>query len=175
MFYQPRDDSFLLKEQVIKLSKGKRVLDMGTGSGIHAETALNNCAKSVLAADINNECSSILKKKGIKFIQSDLFSDVKGRFDLIIFNPPYLPLDKREDEESSLTTSGGKRGDELILRFLKQSSGHLAREGIILLLLSSLTPQNSIKRLLKKLNMNCKVISEKNIFMEKLEVWKISN
>ena len=134
---------------------------------------MKNKAKSVLAADINNESAAILKKKGIKFIQSNLFSKIKGEFDLIVFNPPYLPRDKREDKESSLTTAGGKRGDELILRFLKQASSHLKKEGSILLVVSSLTPKNSIKNLLKKIGMKIEVLSEKRFFMEKLEVWRI--
>jgi methylase of polypeptide subunit release factors len=48
----------------------------------------------------------------------------------------------REDKESALATTGGKQGDELILKFLKQAQKHLTKKGIILLVLSSLTPQS---------------------------------
>ncbi|MDP3881778.1 MAG: methyltransferase [Nanoarchaeota archaeon] len=174
MIYPPLDDSMLLAEEVKKYCQGKTVLDMGTGSGIQAEKAFKNNAKSVTAVDINNESAKILQSKGIKFIQSDLFSNVQGEFDLLIFNPPYLPLDPREDGESSLATTGGKRGDELILRFLKQAQSHLTKKGLILLVVSSLTPKNLIKRLLRELGMKFEKLSEKKLFMEKLEVWKIS-
>jgi release factor glutamine methyltransferase len=173
MIYPPSDDSVLLLEQVKKYAKGKKVLDMGTGSGIQAETALKNKAKLVIATDITKESAAALKNKGIKFIQSDIFLKVKGRFDLIIFNPPYLPLDLREDKESALATTGGKQGDELILKFLKQAQKHLTKKGIILLVLSSLTPQSLIKKLLEQLKMKFQLLSEKKFFMEKLEVWKI--
>ena len=155
MIYPPLDDSLLLAEQVKKHCFGKEVLDMGTGSGIQAETALNNNAKSILSADINEESTPILKKKGIKFIHSDLFSNISGEFDLIIFNPPYLPLDEREDKEGALTNAGGKKGDELILRFLKQAILHLKKEGIILLVVSSLTPQKEIKKFTESFKDKC--------------------
>jgi release factor glutamine methyltransferase len=84
------------------MKKHKIVLDIGSGSGIQAETALNSKAKSVLATDINPESIKLLRSKKINAINSNLFTKVKGKFDLIIFNPPYLPLDKREDKEAQL-------------------------------------------------------------------------
>lgn len=173
MIYSPREDSFLLAEQVRKYCKNKSVLDMGAGSGIQALTALKNGASSVLAADINPECESILKEKQIPFIQSDLFSSVRGKFDLIVFNPPYLPKDEKEDQESALALAGGKKGDETILRFLKDAPPFLNENSIILLVISSITPLNRIKNLLKKNKMNFKVLSSQGLFMEKIEVWKI--
>ena len=137
MIYTPREDSFLLEKQVKLYSKDKSVIDIGSGSGIQAKAAKLAGAKSVLASDINQEAIKHLKENGIKAIKSDLFENIKGKFDLILFNPPYLPKDKREDKENELTNSGGKRGDEIILRFLKQAADHLNKNGIILLLVSS--------------------------------------
>jgi release factor glutamine methyltransferase len=174
MIYQPKEDSYLLEEQVKKFSNNKSVLDMGSGSGIQALAALSSGAKSILAADINPEVIEELKKKDIPVVKSDLFSRIKEKFDIIVFNPPYLPLDKREDKESSLTTSGGKKGDELIIKFLRQSVTHLNKKGFILLLISSLTPEDKILELLKKLNLNKSILSEKKFFMETLKVWKIA-
>ena len=92
--YEPAEDSFLLAEQVKKYAKGK-VLDLGTGSGILAETALIN-TKEVLATDINEEAVKRLKQKGINARFSDLFSHITEKFNLIIFNPPYLPTERNE-------------------------------------------------------------------------------
>ena len=92
---------------------------------------------------------------------------------VIIFNPPYLPEDKREDAESARNTSGGKRGDEIILRFLKDAGKHLNTNGAILLIVSSLTPKNRILSVLRRKDLKKKIITEKKIFMESLEVWKI--
>jgi release factor glutamine methyltransferase len=175
MIYSPAEDSYLLQKYVNKYSKNKTVLDIGSGSGIQAETALNSKAKSVLATDINPESIKLLRSKKINAINSNLFTKVKGKFDLIIFNPPYLPLDKREDKESQLATTGGKNGDEIIVKFIKQSKSHLTDKGIILLLLSSLTPKDKILQLIKNQKMTYKIIGSEKVFFETLEVWKISN
>lgn len=150
-----------------------RILDMGSGSGILAEGALKAGAKEVLCVDIDDESVGELRKKGLNAVKSDLFSNVAGVFDLIIFNPPYLPSDKREDKESALATSGGKRGDEIILRFLEKADKYLTKNGIILLLVSSLTPFKRIEKLLEEKKMKHRKIAEKKLFMEGLEVWEI--
>ena len=173
MIYEPREDSLLLEKEIKKYAKGKDVLDIGTGNGIQAIAAKKVGAKSILASDINQEAVEQASKLGINCIKSDLFSDIKGKFDLIVFNPPYLPADKREDKESALTTSGGKRGDEITLRFLKQSVKHLNEKGKILLLVSSLTPLDRIIPLIKKLSFKYKVIAKEKFFMEELFVWEI--
>lgn len=175
MIYQPSEDSYLLKKQVKLFSKNKTVLDMGSGSGIQAETALSSEAKSVLASDINPESIALLKSIGIQTIKSNLFQNINGKFDLIIFNPPYLPEDKREDKESQLATTGGKKGDEILIKFLKQAKIHLNKQGVILTLLSSLTPRGKILKLLNQLSLKHKVQETKKLFMETLEVWKITN
>jgi len=173
MIYSPSEDSYFLSEFVKKYSKRKSVLDMGSGSGIQAEIALKSGADLILCADISRESISHLKSKRLNATKSNLFSKITGKFDLIIFNPPYLPLDKREDKESRKITTGGKKGDEIILRFLKQSQRHLNKEGIILLLLSSLTPKNKINSTIKDKNLKVKILDKKNLFMEYLEVWAI--
>lgn len=174
MIYQPREDSFLLEKEVRKLSKGKSFLDMGAGSGIQSNAANSAGAKSVLAADINKEAVAALKRQGIPSVKSNLFSNIKCKFDVIAFNPPYLPEDEQEDKESRLATTGGKKGDEIIVKFLQQAKAHLNKHGIILLLLSSLTPRKKILILLKKQFQFHKVISSEKLFFETLEVWKIS-
>ena len=175
MIYEPAEDSFLLQKQVKKYSKGKSVLEIGTGSGIQIQTAIKSGAKKILATDINEEVLRTLETKKINFRKSDLFSNISEKFDLIIFNPPYLPEDKREDLESQLATTGGKNGDEIILKFLKQSPKHLNNNGKILLLISSLTPQSRIDKFLIKLKLSKKKLSEKKLFMEKLEVWELKS
>ena len=173
MIYQPREDSYLLSEQVKKYVKNKSFLDIGSGTGIQSVSAFKAGAKSVLAADINPESIKYLKKQNIQTIKSDLFSNIKGKFDVIAFNPPYLPEDKREPKESRRETTGGKKGDEIILKFLKQAKSHLNKGGFILLIISSLTPQDRVIKLLKKLKLKKRKIAEKKLFFEKLEVWRI--
>jgi len=175
MIYEPSEDSFLLADIVKKYSRDKSVLDMGTGSGIQAKTAISAGAKSVLASDINEKAIEHVKLnyQDIQTIHSNLFDNISGKFDLIIFNPPYLPADKREDIESQEVTTGGNKGDEIIIEFLKQAKEHLSNEGIILIVLSSLTPHASIQELVSKEYYSMILEKKEAYFMEILEVWKI--
>ncbi len=170
MIYGPEEDSFLLTKYVKQYARGK-VLDMGCGSCIQAEAALQK-TKHVTAADINKEAVKLAEKKGIKAIQSNLFENIKGKFNLIIFNPPYLPEDKDEDEESKLITTGGKKGNETLERFLKQARGHMALDGNILLVISSMTP--NAEALFRENGFEFKRLETKNIFFEKLIVYLLS-
>lgn len=173
--YNPREDSFLLQQVLKKYLKNKnkkiRILDMGTGSGIQAETCIKLEFKNVLAADIDKQSVNFVRKKGIKAIQSNLFKKVNNKFDLIIFNPPYLPESKHDKEKD---TTGGKLGDETIIKFLNQAKSHLTKKGSILLLLSSYTPRKRINKIIKQ-NYKKTIVAEKEIFFEKLEVWLISS
>ncbi|MCD4666667.1 methyltransferase [archaeon] len=146
--YEPLEDSHLLEKYVAKYSKGK-VLDVGTGSGIQAITAMQN-SEDVTAVDINEECVEFVKKKGVKSKKSNLFSKVKGKFDTIIFNPPYLPLDVLEDEESRLNTTGGKFGYEIIGRFFSEVGKYLKKDGVVLIVFSSLTNKKKVDKLITK-------------------------
>ena len=169
MIYQPNEDSFLLSKYVKKYAKGK-VLDIGTGSGILAEAALEN-TKDVLASDINQEAILYCRKKGINSIKSDLFENIKGKFDLIIFNPPYLPYDPDEDYETSLITKGGIKGYEIIERFLRDSKKYLNDDGIILIVFSILT--GDVESIIIKYGYEFEVLEEKPLFFEKLKVLKL--
>lgn len=173
MIYEPREDSYLIEKQVIKQAKGKTVLDMGTGSGILGKAALNAGAKSVLFADINPEAVQDLKEQGFNAVHTDLFSNISGKFDLIVFNPPYLPADDRESEESALVTSGGKKGDELTCDFLKSAKSHLLKDGQMLLLLSSLTPMSRIKSICKQKGLSMRKLAAEKMQFEELYVFSL--
>lgn len=167
MIYEPQEDSYLLQKHVRKYAKGK-VLDVGTGSGIQALTALEK-TKDVLAVDVDEEAVEYVKKKGVNAIVSDLFSNVEGKFDLIIFNPPYLPEDEHEDEESKRVTTGGKEGFEVLERFLKEAKKFLKENGKILFVVSSLT--GDVEGLLKKHKYQYEMLDREKLFFEKLYVY----
>ena len=82
--------------------------------------------------------------------------------DIITFNAPYLPEDKHEPKSSRLETTGGKTGDEISLKFLKQAFNYLSHDGKIFLLISSQTPMDKIKKF------NPKIVARKKIFFEEL-------
>lgn len=171
--YSPAQDSFLIKKCLKGRVQDKVVLDMGTGSGILAIASLQLGAEQVYAADINSSALKLIKEKRIKKIKSDLFSKIKSKFEVIIFNPPYLPADAKEDKQSALAHSGGKRGDEIIIKFIKRAKSHLTKDGTILLLLSSLTPLDKITPLLAKLKLSSNEIASEKFFFERLFVLEI--
>ncbi|MFA5173637.1 MAG: HemK2/MTQ2 family protein methyltransferase [Candidatus Pacearchaeota archaeon] len=186
MIYEPREDSYLLQKVLIDyLSKLKNknisILDMGSGSGIQAQTCRDLGFKNILTADINKEAVNHLKQQGFQSIHSNLFKTIKKskneyeKFDLIIFNPPYLPLDKREPKDSRLATTGGKKGCEIIIRFLEQAKSYLPSKGIILLLISSLSKPEIIKQYLKRYNYHAQELSNQKLFFEQLYILKIKN
>lgn len=146
--YQPAEDSFMfvdfLKEYFSNNAIGN-YLDMGTGSGILSECTSCFLSKNdILAVDINPEAVALVRSKGYNAIESDLFDKVDEKFDLITFNAPYLPEDNREPEDSRMATTGGKKGDEISIEFLKQSKDYLNKGGRVFLLISSLTPMENI-------------------------------
>jgi len=171
MIYEPGEDSFLLSKYVAKFARGK-ILDIGSGSGIQAEAA-SKSAENVLAADIDKESVEFIRKKGIKAKVSDLFSKIDGKFDLIIFNPPYLPDEESEDNESKKITTGGKYGHEILERFFSQADRYLNKDGRILIVFSSLTNKNKINKIIKKNNFKFKMLESKKLFFEKLYCYLI--
>ena len=171
MIYEESEDSFLLEKYVNKFSKGK-VLDLGTGSGIQAEAALKH-TKNVLAVDINKEAVNYVKKKGITAKVGNLFSEIDKKFDLIIFNPPYLPEDDLEDKESKKITTGGKFGYEILEKFFSQVNKYLNKNGKILIVFSSLTNKNKIDKIINENNFKFKSLDEEKVFFETLYCYLI--
>ena len=164
--YEPREDSFLMLKHIKSYAKG-HVLDMGTGSGILAEEA-GRYADNVVAADIDGKIIDGLKKRNsnnITFVNSDLFSNVRGKFNLIMFNPPYLP--SRKIKHADL--DGGKNGTQIIAKFLEQAKKYLKKDGKILILTSSLN--KNIETLFKRYKYHFRKIDEERLFFEKLHVY----
>lgn len=169
--YFPAEDSLFLKgfmkREVDRLRPGK-ILDMGSGSGIQAEACIESGIKqeNMTLSDINENALEMLRKKfpESRAIMSDLFAGIKDKYDLIIFNPPYLP-DSRFDKKPD--TSGGKNGSEIINRFLKDAKEHILSGGEILLLTSSFAKGVDFSGYERTL------LGKKRIFFEELYVWRL--
>jgi HemK-related putative methylase len=180
MTYQPAQDSFLLSKQIEKYlqnikNNNIKALDMGSGSGIQAKTIIKAGIKreNILCIDQDKKAVEYLKKQNLKTIKSDLFSKIKKskKFDLIVFNPPYLPEDKYDKEKD---TTAGKKGYETIIKFLRQAKNHLKKNAAILLLFSSLSKPQIILKFAKNNGYKCEKIAEEYVGMfETLFVYKI--
>lgn len=179
MIYQPAEDSFLIQKEVQRLAKG-RVLDMGVGSGIQAETAAKQKkVKSVLGVDIKKaaigHCKETVKSKKAKFMISDLFTKVpKQKFDTVIFNPPYLPEQEGELWELQTDVAGGRHGYEIIGRFMADVNDYLDANGAILLLFSTITGRMAVERIIEEAMMDFEPLNKLSIAFEQLHVYKIT-
>ena len=176
--YQPAEDSYLMSEtlksvvpKLLKVNSKMKVLEVGIGSGVQLKT-LNELGvnkENIIGSDINPKAVERCKKLGFNCIQSNLFDGINDRFDIIIFNPPYLPKDKREPEDSQVVTTAGEKGNELIIKFLRQAKEHLTKDGKIFLITSSLSQDIDFNGL----SFQAKEINSKKLFFEKLFVWEL--
>jgi release factor glutamine methyltransferase len=171
--YAPSDDSFLMIDAIARLKvTGRRVLDMGTGSGILGLYCAM-CGAEVTASDIDEvavqEVTRTAEALGMqmKTCVSDLFSNICDRFDLILFNPPYVPSARVEDR----SIDGGSGGIVITNRFLERLSSHLNRRAEALLLLSSMNDSSSIQ--LRHSNLEFSTVARKSLFFEELEVLRV--
>lgn len=181
--YEPREDSELLAKCVASLAFGD-VLDMGTGSGIQAITAVAlPSVRSVVAVDKNPaavrrvlEAHSLLpplQQSKLSVIESDMFDALSPdvTFDTILCNPPYLPL---PDDDSDPALYGGPEGWEWSVKFLSLAKQHLRPGGKILFLFSSLTGKDRIDLELHRLGCSHETIAETSFFFERLYVYVIT-
>lgn len=183
--YEPREDTFLLADQVKKHAKGK-VLEIGAGSGYLSDIAAKKKpVKSVVACDINphsivhmqklEKTGKFAYRKKIKIIKSNLFSNIKGNFDTIVFNPPYLPEDAEESGGwLKKAVTGGKKGWETIENFLNNLAEFLDAKGRTLLLFSSLTNRAKVEELIEDRLFDYRKLSQKRLPFETLYVYLIT-
>ena len=138
--------------KIINKYKPKNILDLGTGSGILALEAAKHCY--VDAVDIDKESLKLLKQKikkekikNIKVFYSNLFNNVKRKYDLIVFNPPYLPYKSRENNENFSPEIFYK--ENIIKEFLLKAKYFLKEHGKVLFCFSSFSDVKEIKKALK--------------------------
>ncbi len=145
--YELAEDSFLFAENLV-VKEGERVLDMGTGSGILGIVAAKR-ASEVVVVDVNScavRCAkanaTVNDARGkMAFVEGDLFASLnsEARFDVILFNAPYLPIDDETDGSMvSVAWNGGKTGRYVINSFIDEVSEHLRPDGRVLLMQSNL-------------------------------------
>lgn len=146
----PRPETEQLAEIAVKsVEDGDKVLDMCTGSGCLAVSIAKNCAGkrvAVTAADLSDAAIMLAQENAklngvnVNFVQSDMFKQVRGRFNLIVCNPPYIksgdiPALQKEvrEYEPSIALDGGADGLDFYRRLASSVRSYLARDGVLLL------------------------------------------
>ncbi|MFZ3383932.1 MAG: HemK2/MTQ2 family protein methyltransferase [Candidatus Methanoperedens sp.] len=171
--YEPAEDSFLLAEAALdQIKDSERILEVGCGSGIISAVIKNNTSARITGIDINPYAAACTKENGVEAIRGNLLDCVRGKFDLIIFNPPYLPTDElqRTKDWINIALDGGNDGREIINRFLADAVPHLLENGRILMLVSSFTGIEEVKSKMKELGYGVKEVSKERISFEQLLV-----
>ena len=177
--YEPAEDSFLLADAALKeAAPGMRILEVGTGAGFVSAVLLANLKDiRLVATEINPHAACCAKANGVEVIRTDLFRGVRPRspetrFDLILFNPPYLPTSGEEKVPGWLNYAfdGGTSGRETLDRFLDEARDYLKPGGKILVLISSITGLDAVKKKMKGLGFEIDVIERKKVSFEELMV-----
>jgi release factor glutamine methyltransferase len=172
--YQPESDTCLLLEAALAVVKpGDRVIEIGTGSGLIASRLPSHAR--VVATDINPHAVIIAREKGLEVIRTDLFAGIRGLFNVILFNPPYLPTrpEERMDDWLEYALDGGESGRVVIRKFAVQAGNCLAADGIILLLVSELTGIEEVGDLFSREGFACENFMQRDAEGEMLVVLKI--
>ncbi|MFB6207973.1 MAG: HemK2/MTQ2 family protein methyltransferase [Candidatus Nanohaloarchaea archaeon] len=171
MTYPPREDTALVLEKLEELElEGKKFLEIGTGNGAIAVKAAELGAK-VTAADIDPKAVEDAENRAeeagveIEFIESDLFENVEEEYDVIVFNPPYLPGEKGIGEEE--TWRGGEKGTEVTENFLDDVRDYLGDEGFFMVVASSLADSEPLLD-----EHGLEVVGSKKLWFEELYLLK---
>ncbi len=203
--YEPAEDTFLLIDSIMndlinEKEKNKflnpiKSIEIGCGNGLVSCCYLdilkqeNFQLEKHFCIDINKDALNLTEKliknynlnDKVYFIESDLFSNFKNneKFDIIIFNPPYVTTDddeyKRALEKKDIYASwaGGKKGSETIFKFISQLKDFIKDDSIIYLLLSK---ENEFFKIIDDIN-NCinfqfEILMKIKATNEKLAVFK---
>jgi release factor glutamine methyltransferase len=127
----PRPETELLVEAAIaRAPRGARVVDIGTGSGCIA-VSLQRARPDlhVVATDVSIGALAVARRNGATaLVASDVLAAIRGAFDLIVANPPYIVAAEVEqlqtevrDYEPRVALTPGPRGTEIIERILQQA------------------------------------------------------
>ncbi|MFX1311621.1 MAG: HemK2/MTQ2 family protein methyltransferase [Promethearchaeota archaeon] len=199
--YYPSQDTFLLidyfKKNInekyfdgIKISEIENILDLGTGTGIIAiffqllKSQNQKFNPRIFASDILYDALKCAKENEILngfnnqivFLQSDLFKSfpykLKSSFNIIIFNPPYLPSleykNTKHKQYIDYSWDGGLKGFEILIEFLKEVKNfiNVRKEHYIYCLSSSRIMTKDLTKKIIKLGYNSKILEKKHYFFE---------
>lgn len=167
--YEPAEDSFLFAEN-LDVKESKRVLDMGTGCGILGILAAKK-ASAVVAVDVNPYAVCCARENALfnnvrckmAFIEGDLFTPLleAEKFDVILFNAPYLPTNEQEpDSWINRAWAGGATSRQIIDRFISEAPRHLKRAGRVLLMQSTLADVAETVRRFEEYDMSVRIMAD---------------
>ncbi len=174
--YEPAEDTWLLLDYIEFLGsigklRGAKFLEIGCGCGVVSIRAAMLGA-NVLAVDINplavENTIQNAKKLGVELRAkvSDLFSNVDGTFDVVVFNPPYIP--ENPTHPASDPAWSGMEDMRTVKTFLRGVPKHLREDGVFGIVLSSLSDVDSLIEYAKNVGIDLVKRSARRFFFEEI-------
>ncbi len=172
--YIPAEDSYLLSDN-LEIKQGQSVLEIGTGSGIVAMYA-SRLTDKITVTDINFDACELARKnfednniKNIEILFGNLFESVENRkFDVILFNTPYLPTEDGDviDDTLNYAFDGGLNGRKVIDMFLNEVGNHLNDGGIVQMIQSSLSGNEETLQKFDEMEFIAEIKEKEHFFFE---------
>jgi len=159
----PRPDTEVIVEETLSVIRAEafsqpRILDIGTGSGAIALALAGEIPEAqIIATDISAPALAVARKnavalgltKSVTFCEGDLFEPVRGNFDLIVSNPPYIGAREFEtlaagvkDFEPKEALWAGQTGVEFYEKLIYQAHSRLKENGWLLLEIGAKQSEN---------------------------------
>lgn len=185
--YEPSEDTFQILE-CLDVKKDDAVLEVGSGSGLIAlECARRGCdvvcsdvnPYAVIMSEINYKKNQSVLSGSVDIRYGDLLSvlDSDECFDVVVFNPPYLPtkLDERVGGSGwfDIAVDGGFSGLFHTFRFLNDIKDFVKPGGFVYFVYSSYSDEIKLKSFLEEKKFDGRVVSSISFDDEKLDVYKI--
>lgn len=167
--YLPAEDTHLLRDALARYS-GEACLEIGFGSGTLVSTLSRRFGLAV-GTDVQQLGEAkIARSPGVDLLLADRAGCFReGSFDLVFFNPPYLPSQGIVDR----TTDGGRGGIEVPLSFLEEALRVLRRGGEIVVLLSREGDVEGFLERCARMGLEADVVAERRLFFENLAVFRL--
>ncbi|WP_262176376.1 HemK2/MTQ2 family protein methyltransferase [Haloarcula laminariae] len=175
--YQPAEDSDLLARTAVeRVTPGDRALDVGTGSG-YVAAKLAEAGADATGVDLSPLACREAVDNGVPVVRGDLVAPFRDdAFDLVTFNPPYLPTpaEAEWDDWMEAALSGGEDGRRLVDPFLESVGRVLAGGGEALLLVSSLTDPDAVRAYAREQGFESEMLATEKHPYEALVVLRFS-
>ena len=172
----PRPETEMIVDVIVNLTPKKaKILELGTGSGAIALSLAKEHEADVDAVDVSVDALNVARKNAdrnglnqINFFESEWFSNINNKYDVVVSNPPYVSKDEYDalptevkDFEPSLALTDDGDGLQCIQKIASQAMRHLKQDGSLVLEIGY-EQLEKVQRLLKTHGFK-KITSEKDL------------
>jgi len=154
---------------MVEAYRADKALEIGVGSGL---VTLTLAAKNRWTVGVDVDIEAVKKLRHITPVEVDLIccdstEAFRDRvFDLVAFNPPYLPSEGLGDG----AIEGGRGGIEVSKRWVEGAERVLKRGGRVVFVASSLSKRSELLRFVRELGFHVNVLKNMRLFFEELSV-----